>query len=115
MAHVPALTLERLDELAGLSRGHASQISRGANVDPRAETVRRIATVLGARASWLTFGEGPAPSGGTVQGAVRLAEKVHATPVRSRTGGRNPVRPLSQPISDVEDSTTSRRAPTHRP
>ncbi len=84
MAHVPDLTLERLDDLAGLARGHAGQLLRGVKEDPRRETVERIAPVFGARPGWLTYGEGAEPSARTVRGAVARAEEEHPAPVRSR-------------------------------
>lgn len=73
LVHVPDLTLEELDELAGLSRGHSSQIARGAKANPWPETVERIGSVIGARASFLTYGDGTEPCARTVRGAVKRA------------------------------------------
>lgn len=59
-AELRALSLNRLDELAGTAQGYASRITRGdrgQRIDPR--IAEAIARVLDVRLEWLLRGTGP--------------------------------------------------------
>lgn len=100
VALVDGLTFAELDRLAGAkSQGHAKQIAAGK--EPRADAVSRYAAVLGAKPSYLLFGEGEAPSDRTVRAAVKRAReaagaragaRAHAPKVRARSNAASGAR-----------------------
>lgn len=100
-AHVPGLTLEEIDDLAGLGRGHASQIVRGRTSMPRPDTLAVIAGALGTTVPYLAYDVGRAPGQQAVRRAVAAARERlgadgrHAPKVDSRTGARKPARASS--------------------
>jgi len=89
------LDLFELDTLAGFGRsGLASQIRRGAKLNPRVATIEAYSAVLGCDSAWLLLGKGAPPSDRTVRGAVNRARTAqgggrggHRTTVRRRAAG----------------------------
>ncbi len=67
------LPARELDRLAETTEGHASLIESGVVKNVSAETVAKLAHVLGASLDWLIAGEGKAPSERTVRSSVEAA------------------------------------------
>jgi transcriptional regulator with XRE-family HTH domain len=76
-----AISCSELDRLAQLHRGHTWQIEQGKAENPKADTVRALATVTGCTVGWLLAGEGDAPTADEVREAVARARNASTSPV----------------------------------
>lgn len=81
------ITCAEVDRAAGLTRGHTWQIEEGAEAlrrgvaspwegaatNPKADTVRKLARVLGCSVGYLLEGEGERPTAETIRAAYAAA------------------------------------------
>lgn len=67
------LSARRLGTLAGLSTATVALIESGERKAPSAETLARLAKVLGVSLDWLISGAGDPPDEATVRAAVAAA------------------------------------------
>jgi transcriptional regulator with XRE-family HTH domain len=70
-----SISARRLDELAGITQGHTSNIERGVFERVTTSTALALADVLGASLDYLIAGRGAAPAPAEVRSALRNAER----------------------------------------
>lgn len=82
-----------LSELAGLRPSHFTLLESGERPHPSAETVVRIARILGTSVEWLVTGEGRAPTQREVYAATSAARSAVSNDNVTNHRPRKPRRP----------------------
>jgi len=76
---VAAVSARELDRLADTTEGHTSLIESGVVQNANAETLAKLAAVLGVSLDWLVTGSGPPPSSRVVRAAIIAARNASAS------------------------------------
>lgn len=65
-----AIGCREADRLAGTHRGFSAEVENGKRLNPRTDSLARLAELYGATKGWLITGDGRAPSARAVRRAV---------------------------------------------